>query len=272
MTAAPSHAIVHLAALDLRARPDHRAELESQLLMGEVVRILRTSRDGRWLEVENRTDADRGWARRWGLAEVGRSAAAAWEARARARVVAFHTLVRAMPRGGAVLTPAFLGARLVAGRREGRVRMVTLPDGRRGWVANAAIGGGRLTLEARVASLIGVPYLWGGRTPMGLDCSAFTQIVLAERGIALPRDAQEQLAASRRLAPRERTRPGDLIFFGDRPRRADHVGVLLGNGLYAHARGLVRINSTDPSNALYDNELGRQVIGVARPVRGPSRT
>ncbi len=76
MSPAPRFGIVTIAALDLRAAPDHRSELESQLLMGETVRCLRVRTGGDWWEVESRADRDRGWLRTWGIRPAWRGASA----------------------------------------------------------------------------------------------------------------------------------------------------------------------------------------------------
>jgi cell wall-associated NlpC family hydrolase len=123
-------------------------------------------------------------------------------------------------------------------------------------------------LVARVRDLLGVPYLWGGRTPAGMDCSGFVQLLLEEQGCRLPRDAADQERSSRRLGLRDRLRAGDLVFFGPARAPAAHVGVLLGGGYYAHARGMVRINSLKPDNPLYDNVLSNQFRGLRRPRTG----
>jgi cell wall-associated NlpC family hydrolase len=267
-----SQGVVRLAALDLRARPDHRGELKSQLLMGEVVRFRSATRDRRWWRVENRTDGYTGWVRTWGLVPASAARAAVWRRKARTRIVVPFAEVRAgRRRDSPLLTPLFLNCRVIGGRSVGRQREVELPDGRRGWLdrRHAVTGGGRPDLAARVRGLLGVPYLWGGRTPLGWDCSAFTQQVLAEQGVRLPRDADQQFRVSRALKRGEEPRSGDLIFFGRGRGRLEHVGLVLGGGYFAHARGEVRINSIDRHNILWDNALGSQFRGFGRPRKGP---
>ena len=166
------------------------------------------------------------------------------------------------------MSPLFLNSSVIAGGHRGSHRRVELPDGRRGWVPAVALArrGEKPQLLERVLSLLGAPYHWGGRTPLGFDCSGFTQQVLAEQGQGLPRDAVHQFRASRRLLRSEPPEPGDLVFFAAPGQPPGHVGIGLGGGYYAHCRGMVRISSLDTANQLCDKELVPQVMGWRRPL------
>ena len=262
-----THAVVSLPALDLRPRPDHRAELASQLLMGEVVRL--GARRGGWLRVVNEADGYRGWVREWGLVAATAERAKRWRRLATGHVSAPLAIVRTTRGGGVSVGPVFFGCRLIAGRASAGWRAVELPDGRRGWLETAAVrmaSGPVPGLLARLGTLWGTPYLWGGRTPAGYDCSALVQQVLGEQGSALPRDAHEQFRRSRPLPAGEPPREGDLAFFSAGRGRVAHVGIALGEGYFAHSRGVVRVNSIDPSNPLCDNDLLPQFRGWFRLV------
>jgi cell wall-associated NlpC family hydrolase len=263
-----THAVVSLAALDVRRRPNHRAELTNQLLLGEVVRVLGPLAGGQWWRVEGLLDGYRGWVRGWGLVRVPPARARSWQQKAASRVAVSVTQATAGAGQGLLVSPLFLGSRVIAGRRRGAHRRVELPDGRRGWVPDSALAGRRATvpLEDRIRSLLGVPYHWGGRTALGLDCSGLTQLVLAEQGLGLPRDAAHQLKASRRLLKGEEPGPGDLVFFAAPGRPPGHVGIGLGGGYFAHCRGMVRISSVESSNPLCDRELMPQLMGWRRPM------
>lgn len=258
-------AVVSLPALDLRTEPRHAAELGSQLLMGETVRILGRSSEPGWVRVRNDADGYSGWVRAWGLVEASDSRVARWRELARAVVAAPMAAVRAERGAGATVSPLFFGGRMIAGPARAGFRAVELPDGRRGYLESAAFSGRRRpSIEERVLTLLGTPYLWGGRTPAGYDCSAFVQQVLLEQGLVVPRDARLQHGRSRALRAGEPPRVGDLIFFR-RPREAaSHVGLSVGAGYFAHCRGHVRIATMDTSNPLCDKDLVPQSMGWFR--------
>lgn len=261
-------AVVASAALAVRRAPDHRSEMRSQLLTGEVVRRLDTAGGGAWWRVRNASDGYEGWVRGWGLVPASLRRAVSWQERATLRVAVPIVELTARPGGGVAVGPLFLNARVIPGRRaRGRIE-VELPDGRRGYGPRRAFAAGNHRppgLERRVRSLLGVPYLWGGRTPAGYDCSGYVQQVLAEHGVALPRDAWQQARACRPLRGGEPAGPGDLIFFGPPRGRISHVGLVLGGEWFTDCRGRVRLVSADPSNPLCDKTLMDQIRGRGRP-------
>jgi len=261
--------IVAIASLEMRSGPDHRHELTNQLLLGEAVRRIATRENGRWWHVEGIADGYRGWIRTWGVVPASAESVESWQCAARGRVKALSATVRPRPRSRTAVTPLPWRARVaVSGRRGGWVR-IAMPGGAGGWVEADTVatdGTPPPTIAARLATLWGVPYLWGGRTAAGLDCSGFTQQVLGEQGWRLPRDAHEQWESARPLASAREARPGDLVFFSNGGPRVGHVGIWLGQGRFAHARGVVRINSLDLRSPLCDKELRSQLHGFGRPV------
>lgn len=263
----PSRAVVSLPSLDLRLEPRHAAELGSQLLMGETVHILGQSSEPGWVRVRNDADGYTGWARAWGLVAATPARIGRWRSRATAVIAAPLAQIRAGRGTGAAVSPVFFGDRLIAGRASGGFRAVELPDGRRGYLSVACFAKRpRPSIEERVLSLLGTPYLWGGRTPAGYDCSAFVQQVLLEQGQVMPRDAKDQCRRSRALRRGESSRVGDLVFFRRPGESASHVGLSVGGGYFAHCRGQVRIASLESDNPLCDNDLVPQSMGWFRPL------
>ena len=92
---------------------------------------------------------------------------------------------------------------------------------------------------------LNTPYLWGGRSPMGIDCSGFTQMVYKINGIPLKRDASQQAQEGETLSFIEESEAGDLAFFDDKEGKITHVGLLLEKNHIIHAHGSVRIDQID---------------------------
>jgi gamma-D-glutamyl-L-lysine dipeptidyl-peptidase len=270
VTARLDCAVVTLPSLDMRRRPDHASEMTSQLNLGEVVDVLGGGAGGRWLRVRNQADGYAGWVRAWGVVPATRTRARRWLERAAARISVVQAVVLSGPGKGITVSPLLWGARLIAGPRRGKHIQTELPDGRIGWVEARAISSLDAPpprLSERIESLMGVPYLWGGRSAAALDCSGFTQLVLGEQGMKLPRDAHQQYLACRPLGARRRARAGDLVFFGLPGHPRAHVGIYLGSSYFAHSRGRVGFGSLDPDNLLSDNALNAQYCGIRRPGR-----
>lgn len=98
------------------------------------------------------------------------------------------------------------------------------------------------------------PYLWGGKTPFGIDCSGFTQMVYKINGYKLQRDATQQAAQGDTLSFIEECEPGDLAFFDNQEGKITHVGIVLQNHNIIHAHGCVRIDHLDHTG-IFNSQL-----------------
>jgi gamma-D-glutamyl-L-lysine dipeptidyl-peptidase len=122
----------------------------------------------------------------------------------------------------------------------GRWLQVRLPDKRPEWIQSSDVisNAQPLTIPESIElakRFLGFPYLWGGRSSFGFDCSGFTQMLVRVRGINMPRDADLQAAWDGVISV-ERTdlQPGDLLFFGSGPNKITHTGMYIGDGQFIH--------------------------------------
>ncbi len=100
------------------------------------------------------------------------------------------------------------------------------------------------------------PYLWGGRSPMGIDCSGFVQVAFKAIGIKMPRDAYQQAECGEVLGFISEAGPGDLVFFDNAEGKIIHVGILINNQQILHASGKVRIDAID-HQGIFNRETGQ---------------
>lgn len=103
---------------------------------------------------------------------------------------------------------------------------------------------------------LNAPYLWGGKTPFGIDCSGFTQMVYKLNGYKLLRDASQQATQGEALSFIEESEPGDLAFFDNEEGAIIHVGIMMENNYIIHASGKVRIDRIDHLG-IYNVDTGR---------------
>ncbi len=109
-----------------------------------------------------------------------------------------------------------------------------------------------LVLESK--KLLNAPYLWGGRTPFGIDCSGFTQLVYRLCGINIKRDASQQASEGEALSFIEEASPGDLAFFDNRDGMITHVGIIMEDNYIIHAHGKVRVDRLDQTGIYNEQE------------------
>jgi cell wall-associated NlpC family hydrolase len=243
---AASEAVVLTTAENMYSRPDENADVVSQALLGQSVKLLATQ--GAFAEVET-PDAYRGWLperalRRYPRADSPRYASQGQVAEITSLIANVYrdpNVTSARPK-----TQATLGVRLELASAEAREGFlaVRLPAGDAGFVhagdarllsATAAPARvSRAELVATARRFIGLPYLWGGMSPLGLDCSGLVSQVYRSAGRILPRDADLQFVDAR-ATPVERAglQPGDLVFFGR--TKITHVGLYAGAGRFVHA-------------------------------------
>jgi len=135
---------------------------------------------------------------------------------------------------------------------------VILPDNKNGWLLNNGYKkctSIRETIQEISVKLLGIPYVWGGRSSYGFDCSGFIQTIFKFCGIPLPRDSKDQFAVSSLIEQdsNENLR-GDLIFFSKNDK-INHIAISLGGNQFIHSSGYVKKNSLNPLDENYDKSL-----------------
>ena len=252
---------------DIRKYPDHASELLTQMIMGESAECLKT--EGEWYLVRL-PDGYIGWLRSWYVRDSARDEIASFMGRAIARVEANVAYVRSSPEeGGLPVSDIVAGSRVVAGPPENGYRSVELPGGRSGYMRSSELGGrgegrapSREGIVNRTKRYLGIPYLWGGTSPKGFDCSGLVKRAFGMEGIDLPRDTDRQALVGDE-APVGEARQGDLLFFGE-GEVISHVAISLGGSRFIHAYGEVRINGLDRDDPIYDEKLAGSVRFVRR--------
>lgn len=268
-----THGIVTISVANIRSAPKHSAELATQATMGTPVRVLK--KEGSWYLVQT-PDKYISWVDAAGIELMDNSSFENWE---KAQKIIFTGLL------GYVFeddSESMMVSDLTAGNLLKKVAEtnshfeVALPDGRMGfvkketaipfmeWVKSRAMTDGNLISTAK--SMMGVPYLWGGTSIKGVDCSGFTKTIYFLNGQVIPRDASQQVNEGI-LVDTDKNwgnlKVGDLLFFGrkateESPERIVHVGMWIGNNSFIHSSGRVRISSFDPESPYFDEyELGR---------------
>jgi gamma-D-glutamyl-L-lysine dipeptidyl-peptidase len=236
-------AVVAHNVVSLHKEPDSSSEQVTQAIMGQPAWV-EDQRD-EWLHLRT-WDSYHGWARtRWIAMREGDAPYASDGLRAVVNLL-FADVRTAPTTSSEILTKVVISTELVVVEEADSWLKVLLPDGRYGFIAAAAVwqdelpGSAGTDLTRTAGRFIGVPYLWGGTTPFGLDCSGFVQLVYRIHGWTLLRDAHMQADDERGLAVElNELLPGDLVFFAGAKdsSRITHVGMALGDGRFIHAAG-----------------------------------
>lgn len=245
-----NYAIVAVPAAPVRRRPGHPKEMVNQLLFGEAVKILKTKGEF-WMKIQSLHDGYIGWVTNTMLRTIQEDIANTLNSFAVSDILApvmVDDKQMQIPVGSSL--PFFEQGKGMLGETEYKFSGTFIKR-------TDQIPSAELVAQLALAWL-NVPYLWGGRTPLGVDCSGFVQVIYKLMGIDLPRDAGQQAKVGVTIKKFEEIRPGDLAFF-EKKDRIVHVGILLADNQIIHASGKVRIDSLT-KKGIVNNETGKNTL------------
>lgn len=120
-----------------------------------------------------------------------------------------------------------------------------------------------LSVVSNAKQYIGSPYLWGGKSFMGFDCSGFVQTMFKINGVKLPRDASQQVENGKSISSIKEAQEDDLAFFGD-GKRITHVGIIIDNEHIIHCSGQVKIDKIDDEGIISDGKYTHKLTTIRR--------
>ncbi len=243
------YGICTLALVPLRSEQAHRSEMVSQVLFGELFEILDEQSD--WSSIRLLDTGYTGWIQNGQFTEISNVELARYTG-GDARMVG---------REGGMLTEGSRKLYLCHGTKlyfdeQGGFDL----EGNRWHYQGTMNTLSRTDFSASIAALArsyqDAPYLWGGRSQWGIDCSGFSQLIYSCFGIQLPRDAYQQAEMGQTVDFVAEIKVGDLAFFDNEAGRITHVGIMLDTDTIIHASARVRVDRMD-NEGIYNRELNK---------------
>ncbi|SHM36133.1 C40 family peptidase [Flavobacterium chilense] len=238
--------ICNLAIVPVRSEPSDRSEIVTQLLFGEHIEIL--ERQNQWARIKIQYDDYEGWVDSKQYQVISEEH---YNQLSKEAIILNADLIDYITAPDNLLLPIPLGASL------------TFLNNNEINISNFDFEGTKTSgikpksaLISTAFMYLNAPYLWGGKTPFGIDCSGFTQMVYKLNGYKIHRDASQQALDGEPLSFIEESEAGDLAFFDNDEGNIIHVGIIMENNYIIHASGKVRIDRLDHLG-IYNPEINK---------------
>lgn len=234
--------VCRLSLIAVRAEASDKAELITQLLFGEHYEVLASAPDKKWLRIRVAFDAYEGWIDAKQHHGISKDY--------------FEYMNRAELKIATDISTSILYNKVPIAILMGSIIPISSAElfkmeeqfAFNGEAKNVGLKREFEFLRTIANRYLHAPYLWGGKSPFGIDCSGFTQMVFKICGYKLLRDAKQQSVQGKAVRSLADVKPGDLAFFKDAEENITHVGIVYANGQIIHASGRVRLDTL--------NELG----------------
>ena len=233
------YGVCHLGIISVRADKDDRSELVTQLLYGDTYTVLELKK--KWCRIRLDADSYEGWISK---NQCFTLEACEWESLLSKKPNYTTDLFSFSHQQNGIMFPIPLGSNLAV-----QTLLSHQHEGEKNDKKNQ-----REDLVKTAYLYLNAPYLWGGKSPLGIDCSGLSQMVYRINGYQLHRDASQQAKQGQTLSFIEESQAGDLAFFDDPEGNIIHVGILLPNHKIIHAHGQVRIDGIDQTG-IFNKEI-----------------
>lgn len=234
------YGICNQSIVPCRKESAHSSEMVTQLLFGEHFQII--SEKEEWLQIETAYDQYPCWISSKQFFPIRKST---FDALEKQQPLSSEPVQLIRHQSSGIFFPIVLGSTLPF--LDGK--SISIESQEYEFSGESVLPADRTPGREKIAqttqNFLNAPYLWGGRSLFGIDCSGFTQMVFKLNGFKLPRDAYQQAELGESLSFVEEAQAGDLAFFDNEEGRITHVGIILGDSKIIHASGRVKIDRFD---------------------------